>query len=132
MFVETYKEVLKFSKFYLNRFRPLTVGEDKDIKRARDTYRTSTLIGAITMGFISLRYRKYKISQTQYYEAPRDMNLLTGFNTDGFFALGGYVGAHLVCCDYIYKHRQYVIERLHFERNNGFSRDNYDLAAATA
>ena len=40
----------------------------------------------------------------------------------------GYMGAHLISCDYIYKHRQYVVERLVFERNNNFDRDTFDLS----
>jgi hypothetical protein len=37
------------------------------------------------------------------------------------------MGSHLIACDYIYKHRQYVIERLHFERAAKFQRDTFDL-----
>ena len=39
----------------------------------------------------------------------------------------GYMGSHLIAVDYIYKHRQYVIERLHFERAAKFDRDTFDL-----
>jgi hypothetical protein len=45
-------------------------------------------------------------------------------------AVIGYFSFHLLSCDYIYKHRQYVIERLAFEKQNAFDRDNFDLEAA--
>ena len=32
------------------------------------------------------------------------------------FGLTGYVMGHLMSCDYIYKHRVYVRERIHFEQ----------------
>ena len=48
---------------------------------------------------------------------------------DIFMGVLGYLGSHLMSCDYIYKHRQYVIERMHFERENGFNRDTFDLGA---
>ena len=46
------------------------------------------------------------------------------------FAFLGYIASHLLSLDYIYKHRQYIIERLHFERQNNFDRDTFDLEAA--
>ena len=57
------------------------------------------------------------------------MNLLGALMNDMFAALIGYLGAHFICCDYIYKHRGYVIERLVFERNQNIQRDTFDLAA---
>lgn len=54
------------------------------------------------------------------------------FNALNDFICGitGYLTAHFICCDYIYKHRQYVIERISFEKEFGFQRDILDLAAA--
>ena len=117
----------KFSKYYLNRFRPLTINENYDIERARNMYRSFTLLGALGMGLASLKFRKMKISQTSNHEAPRDPNMLGNVLNDLFLGTLGYLSAHLITCDYIYKHRQYVIERMHFERENGFQRDIYDL-----
>ena len=58
--------------------------------------------------------------------------MLTAVLNDAFTGLCGYITAHLICCDYIYKHRQYIIERMHLERELGFDRDTFDLAGAAA
>ena len=110
----------KFGKFYLNRFRPITIQEDHDVQRASNMYRAFTLLGALGMGFISFRMRKFKVAKMEHHEAGRDPNMLGHILNDIILASLGYVGAHLMCCDYIYKHRQYVIERMHFEREVGF------------
>ena len=31
----------------------------------------------------------------------------------------GFVGAQLLSADYIYKHRQYVLERIYYEKSRG-------------
>ena len=95
-------------------------------------YRSCTLLGACGFGLLSFRIRKFRISSIEHYEAGRDPNMLSNIINDIFMALFGYIGSHLMCCDYIYKHRQYVIERMHFERDVGFDRDTFDLAAAAA
>jgi len=59
-----------------------------------------------------------------------DPNTLGHILNDTFAAAFGYIVCSLYCCDYTYKHRQYVIERLHFERENNFDRDNFDIEAA--
>ena len=84
------------------------------------------------MGLVSFKFRKLKVSKLSNHEASVDPNMLGNVMNDIGFALLGYIGSHLISCDYIYKHRQYVIERLHFERQNGFDRDNFDLAAAAS
>lgn len=66
------------------------------------------------------------------HEAGRDPNMLGNILNDVFAGLAGYITAHLACCDYIYKHRQYVIERTNFEKEVGFDRDTFDLASAAA
>ena len=119
----------KFSKYYLNRFRPLTIKENFDVESSRNMYRSFTLLGALGMGLASLKFRKMRISQMANHEAPRDPNMLGNVLNDIFMGVFGYLGAHLITCDYIYKHRQYVIERMHFERENGFQRDTFDLGA---
>ena len=52
----------KFSKFYLNRFRPVTIQEDHDVQRARMMYRAFTMLGAVGMGFLSFKYRKLSVA----------------------------------------------------------------------
>ena len=39
----------------------------------------------------------------------------------------GYTFGNLLACDYIYKRRIYIIERLHFEKNSGFNRYAFRL-----
>ena len=72
------------------------------------------------MGFMSLRYRRFKFSQIEAHEAPRDYNMLGNIMNDSIMAFTGYLMGHYMACDWIYKHRQYIIERLHFERDQGF------------
>ena len=120
----------KFSKFYLNRFRPITIQEDHDVQRARTMYRSFTILGAVGMGFLSLKWRKLKISQLEHHEAKMDPESLTNMLNDATLALLGYFTSHLIACDYIYKHRQYVIERMHLERDMNFNRDTFDIEAA--
>ena len=95
-------------------------------------YRSFTMLGAMLAGVASFRMRKYRISTMANHEAGRDPNLLTNVLNDMFAGLAGYITAHLACCDYIYKHRQYVIERTNFEQEVNFDRINFDLASAAA
>ena len=95
----------KFSWFYLNRFRPITLHEHRDVERSRNMYRYGTVFGALTAGFMSLRYRKMKISGVEYYNMAKEPDRLGFILTDAFWIMMGYVGTHLFCCDYIYKHR---------------------------
>ena len=118
----------KFCKFYINRFRPLSQFEEKEQSRARSFYRGSVVVCAMTFGFFSYRTRKAKFSQMQPHEAPRDMHMLTSLINDLFAATVGYMFGHMLSCDYIYKHRQYIIERLHFERENHIDRSQFDLS----
>jgi hypothetical protein len=37
----------------------------------------------------------------------------------------GFTAGSLIACDYIYKRRIYVIERLHFEKESNFNRIDY-------
>ena len=106
----------KFCKFYLNRFRPITIQENEDQERAKNMYRSFMLLGTLGMGLASLKFRRFKLSQIANHEAKRDPNMGGNVINDISFAVLGYLGTHLLSIDYIYKHRQYVIERLHFER----------------
>ena len=121
----------KFSKFYLNRFRPITIQEDHDVQRARNMYRSFTMLGAIGMGLLSFKYRKMKVASIENYEAKVDPNLLSHVLNDMSLAALGYFVSHIFVCDYIYKHRQYVIERMHYERDVCFDRDNFDIEEAS-
>ena len=95
----------KFCKFYLNRFRPLTVQENEDQERAKNMYRSFMLLGTLGMGLASLKFRKFKLSQIANHEAKRDPNMGGNIINDMSFALLGYIGTHLLSIDYIYKHR---------------------------
>ena len=88
------------------------------MKRARHNYRSFTFIMAITCGLLSFKYRRMKMSMIEPHEAPRDPNLFAGYLNDAVSVMVGYMFGHIVACDYIYKRRAYVIERLYYERNN--------------
>ena len=95
----------KFSKFYLNRFRPITKLEDNDVRRASITYKGFTLIFGVTLGYLSYRMRKRAFGVMENYEAPRDPQLLSALVQDLGAAFAGYILGHLYACDYIYKNR---------------------------
>ena len=57
-----------------------------------------------------------KISNSEIYEAGRDPNFVMSMVNDLMAGIFGFFAGHFVACDYIYKHRQYVLERLYFER----------------
>ena len=59
-----------------------------------------------------------KYSMIEAHDAGRDNQFFIGALNDLTAALIGYFGGHLFACDYIYKHRQYILERLYFERQN--------------
>ena len=119
----------KFSKFYLNRFRPITEHEFHDCERARTMYRSFILFGSLSLGLMSFKFRKMRVAGMEHTEAKRDPNLLGNVLNDIMMIGIGYMASHLIACDYIYKHRQYVIERLHFERAAKFQRDTFDLGS---
>ena len=86
------------------------------------------MLGACGLGLLSFKYRKLKVSQVEsMHETKVDPNLLGEVINDICVAGLGYIVSHLLCCDYIYKHRQYVIERLHYEREINFNRDTFDI-----
>ena len=95
-------------------------------------YRSFTLLGAIGLGLLSYRMRKFRISSKGFEGAEPQVSMIGNIINDALTGMCGYIVAHLISCDYIYKHRQYVIERMHLERELGFDRDTFDLAAAAA
>ncbi|CDW81990.1 UNKNOWN [Stylonychia lemnae] len=113
----------KFSKFYINNFKPITKHEDFDHRKSIMTYRGFCFIGCLTLGFMSFRARRFKLSGIEGHQQSRDPQFLINVLNDGVSAFVGFVCGQLIACDYIYKHRQYVMERLFFEKYNNFNRD---------
>ena len=74
------------------------------------------MCGALTMGFMSLKLRRFKYAGMEHHEAPRDYNMIFNIMNDAIMGFTGYLGAQWFACDYTYKHRQYILERMHFER----------------
>ncbi len=95
----------KFCRFYFNSFRPITDFERYDIDRARVIYRGFTFFGAVTLGFLSYRFRRMKVSMIEPHEAPRETNFLIHVLNDFMSAALGYTLGNLIACDYIYKRR---------------------------
>lgn len=67
---------------------------------------------------MSFRFRRMKISMMEPHEAKRDTQFITSLLNDAISAFIGYTIGSLIACDYIYKHRTYIIERLYFEKQN--------------
>lgn len=59
----------RFTKFYFKNFRPITELERQDLAKARRTYNGFTFFGAMTLGFMSYRYRRMRISMIEAHEA---------------------------------------------------------------
>lgn len=68
-------------------------------------YRSFTLLGAMGLGLISYRVRKFRITSKGFEGAERSVNMLGNILNDALSGLCGYIVAHLISCDYIYKHR---------------------------
>lgn len=103
----------------MNGFRPITKLEKQDLDKSRNLYRGFTFFGALTCGFMSYRFRRLKISTLQPHEAPRESNFIVNvILNDALSALLGYTLGNLIACDYTYKRRMYVLERLYFEKQN--------------
>ena len=108
----------KFCRFYLNDFRPITKVEKTDRDRSRYFYRGFLIGGAVTMGFISLKLRRMKISSLGVEGTPRDQEMVINMLNDAIMAFIGAVVGQVISCDYIYKHRLYVLERIYYERDH--------------
>ena len=65
----------KFSKFYLNTYRPMTKLEKEDLDRSRNMYRAFTVAGALVFGFVSFRFRRGKIGAEDTAGATRENHL---------------------------------------------------------
>jgi len=107
----------KFTKFYLNDFTPITRLEEADVARARNQYRAFTMGSAILFGFMGYRWRRIKFGTMKPEDAPRDYNMGSKLLNDLVLVLVGYFCGHIFSCDYTYKHRQHILQRLYFEKN---------------
>ena len=99
----------KFANFYFNKFKPITKLEETDVKRSRYFYRAFSMGGAIAFGYISFKMRRIRIGSLESNLAPMDSELAINILNDLMFGVMGYFCGHLMSCDYIYKHRQYVL-----------------------
>jgi len=116
----------KFSKFYINQFVPLSKLEETDVTRSRNFYRTAIIVGAVSGGFLSFKMRAMRYNLMKAEEAPRDLNLPLNILNDATVGIVGFFMGHLVGCDYIYKHRQYVHMRLCYESKANMTRRKED------
>jgi hypothetical protein len=108
----------RFTKFYFKHFQPITQLEQTDLDRARLLYKGFTFVTCLTCGFMSYRFRRMRVSMTEAHEAAKNVSAFDWqhiFN-DAISAFVGFTAGSLIACDYIYKRRVYVIERLHFEK----------------
>ena len=64
----------RFCRYYFKQFRPLTKLEKTDLDRARMTYKAFTFVSALTMGFMSYRYRRMKFSMIEAHEAAKGVS----------------------------------------------------------
>jgi hypothetical protein len=107
----------KFSKYYLNNFKPITKLEETDVTRSRYVYRAFTMGGALGFGFLSFKLRRIRFGAMEAEMAPRDLNFTVSVLNDFTYGLVGYFLGHFMACDYIYKHRRYVRERVYYEQS---------------
>lgn len=108
----------KFSKFYLNDFKPITNYEKSDVEHSRSFYRAFTVGGAIAVGYMSFKMRRIRIGAVgENAHIGKDADPMHNILNDGLMALFGYFVGHLLSCDYIYKSRQYVLQRIYFEQS---------------
>ncbi len=117
----------RFTKFYFNQFQPITQLEKSDLERSRLHYKGFTFVTCLTCGFMSYRYRRMRVSMFEAHEAAKNVSAFDWqhiFN-DAISAFVGFTVGSLIACDYIYKRRMYVIERLHFEKEQQFNRVSY-------
>lgn len=73
---------------------------------------------------MSFRYRRMKVSMLEAHEMSANVSAfqLQHILNDAIWAFLGYTMGNLIGCDYIYKRRTYIVERLHFEKQNNYNR----------
>jgi hypothetical protein len=109
----------KFSKFYLNTFEPVTKLEQTDVERSRYMYRAFTIGGACAFGYVSFKIRRGHIGAQGVEHAARENELAMNMLNDALSGLLGFFIGHFISCDYMYKHRQYVLQRIYLENTRG-------------
>jgi hypothetical protein len=117
----------RFTKYYFRHFQPITQLEKSDQDSSRLHYKCFTFITCLTCGFMSYRYRRMRVSMFEAHEAAKNVSAFDWqhiFN-DAIMAFIGFTAGSLFACDYVYKRRMYVIERLHFEKEQQFNRGSY-------
>ena len=77
--------------------------------------------GAIAFGYISFKMRRIRVGSLESNLAPMDTELAINILNDLMFGIIGYFCGHLLSCDYIYKHRQYVLQRIYLENDRKIS-----------
>ena len=114
----------RFTKFYFKEFRPITKLEHDDLKQAKQNYNIFTFVGTLTFGYMSFRYRRMKVSMLEPHEAAKNVSafLPQHLLNDAMAGFMGFTFGNVMACDYIYKRRIYVVERLHYEKQNNFNR----------
>ncbi len=117
----------RFTKFYFKDFVPITKLERDDLKNSKLNYNIFTFVGALTLGYMSYRHRRMKVSMLEPHEAAQNVSSfqLQHVLNDAMAAFIGFTFGNIMACDYIYKRRVYVIERLHFEKQKNFNRYTY-------
>ena len=71
---------------------------------------------SVAFGWISFRGRRSKIGAEGLEYAVRETEMSMNILNDAMMGLIGYFCGHFVACDYIYKHRQYVLQRVYLEQ----------------
>ena len=101
----------RFVKHYFNEYRPMTKLEQADLDRSRYHNRAFTMAGAVLFGFISFRVRRAKMGSMEAGGVSPENHLPLYMLNDLMSGFLGFCVGQFLSQDYIYKHRQYVIER---------------------
>ena len=101
----------RFTKWYFRTYKPMTRLEKSDLTRSKQEYTMFTTIFALVFGFGSFMFRKVRIGSVGAEGVSKESKVLATIFTDAVCAFAGWNLGHFFACDYIYKHRQYVIER---------------------
>ena len=95
----------QFTKWYFNKFRPITELEQSDLNRSRQYYHMMTAGLTILFGFLSFRFRRAQSGSMETAGVSRENNLPLYILNDAMAAFLGFCGGQILAADYIYKHR---------------------------
>ena len=109
----------RFAKFYMTEFQPITKLEANDLNKTRLHHRAYTVAGAAIFGFMSLRLRRASTGSLETAGISRESSLPLNILSDLMMGFCGFIAGQLLSTDYIYKHRQYVLERIYHEQSRG-------------